>query len=99
MIVMAVVCGVAGWRFASLLVNEGGPWNVFTKIRRAAGIPDEGEIPDTFWAGLLSCFMCASVWTTAIMGFLWVVGLEWAVATFAAMTIAIAVEKGITHHE
>jgi hypothetical protein len=42
------------WRLAHLFHAEDGPWGVLARLRRAAG---EG-----FWAGLLDCFYCLSVW-------------------------------------
>lgn len=62
-----LIYGLATWRVASLFVNEAGPGNVFLRIRQWAGIEhdDDGNktiIPDTFFAGVLSCVWCASLW-------------------------------------
>lgn len=77
MIIELIVYGLATWRTASLFVNEAGPGNVFLHIRELAGIEhdDTGKvaiIPDGFFAGLLSCVWCASLWA----GGFWVV-LDW----------------------
>ena len=42
------------WRLSHLFHAEDGPWGVMAHLRRAAG---EG-----FWAGLLDCFYCLSLW-------------------------------------
>jgi hypothetical protein len=42
------------WRIVHLFYGEDGPWNVFVRLRRAAG---EG-----FWGSLLDCFYCLSLW-------------------------------------
>ncbi len=45
------------WRVTHLLGSENGPWNVFEKLRRWAGIG--------MWGELLSCFYCLSLWIAA----------------------------------
>lgn len=71
------ILALATWRISSLLVNEAGPGNIFRKIREWAGIGhDEAGnvymVPDRFFAKLLSCVWCASLW----------VGLGWAGISF-----------------
>jgi hypothetical protein len=53
-----VIAVLAAWRVTHLTVNEDGPWNVITRLRRLAG---EG-----FWGQLMDCFYCASLWVSAI---------------------------------
>ena len=48
---------LATWRLTHLLWGEDGPWDLFVRLRRAAG---EG-----FWGRLLDCFYCLSLWTAA----------------------------------
>jgi len=72
-----LIYSLGTWRVASLFVNEHGPGNIFNRIRELAGIrhDENGQIfmiPETFFAGLLSCVWCASLW---VAGF-WVV-LDW----------------------
>jgi hypothetical protein len=62
------------YRLSSLLSYENGPFEIFVRIRRWAGImhDDEGipiQWPRTFFGELLSCLWCNSVW----MGFFWIV--------------------------
>lgn len=45
------------WRLTHLLANEDGPWQSLTRLRAAAA--------GTFWAGLLACFYCLSLWIAA----------------------------------
>jgi len=44
----------AVWRITHLLNAEDGPWDVVVRLRRRAG--------DGFWAGVLDCFQCLSLW-------------------------------------
>lgn len=52
------------WRVTHLFVAEDGPWNLFARLRRRVG---EG-----FFASLLDCFYCLSLWVSAPLA--WVVG-------------------------
>ena len=42
------------WRITHLLNAEDGPWDLLVHLRVRAG--------DGFWAGLLDCFYCLSLW-------------------------------------
>lgn len=59
-LLLGVLCT---WRITHLLNAEDGPWNLVTKLRRAAGA-GFGE--------LLDCFYCLSLWVAA--PFAWVLG-------------------------
>jgi hypothetical protein len=50
------------WRVTHLVVYEAGPWDVFGRTRRAAGTG--------FFAELLGCFYCFSLWTAAPLAWL-----------------------------
>jgi hypothetical protein len=82
-----VVYGLATWRLASMVVREDGPWGMFMELRELAGIEhDDGEIfiiPDEFFANLLSCVWCASMW----VGFFWLV--FWMAWPWMAIRVAI----------
>ena len=45
------------WRVTHLLNAEDGPWDLVVRLRRAAGTG--------FFASLLDCFYCLSVWIAA----------------------------------
>lgn len=94
MIENAILAGLAGWRLASLLVQEDGPFSMFEIVRRWAGVPKIGlQAPRPFVGGLLSCVWCCSVWTC---GAAYALGyyVSWTpVAVLAAMSTAIAVQR------
>lgn len=92
MIIQMIAAGLAGWRLASLLVNEAGPYDVFARFRAWAGTPDVGEIRRGFLPDLLQCVWCASVWTTTAMWVFWYV-LPEVVLVFGAMAVAVTVEQ------
>lgn len=81
-----LVLGLACWRITSLFVSETGPFDVFLRIREAAGIGhDENDrpymYPDTFFAQLLSCVWCFSMWAALLSVFYWF---------FPTVTVAVA---------
>jgi hypothetical protein len=59
---------LAVWRLTHLLNAEDGPWGLVVRIRRRAGAG--------FWAGLLDCFYCLSLWIAAPLAY-WI-GSRWA---------------------
>lgn len=85
LLVQAVICGLGGWRLASLLVTEGGPFSVFGQLRERVGAGFEQR--DTFLSGVFSCVWCCSVWTATA---LWLLGMMWS-WTPGALTAAWAV--------
>ena len=100
---LIVLFGLATWRVSNLLVNEAGPFDMFTKIRECAGIEHlDGVptiVPDKFFAQLLSCVWCASIWVGAGWLIMWLVLPEVAplfAALFAFSTVAILVENQIS---
>ena len=50
-----------------MFVAEDGPWNLLTRLRRRAGVG--------FFASLLDCFYCLSIWVAAPIAF--VIGVGW----------------------
>lgn len=88
MIVEVVLIGLATWRISSLLVNESGPSDIFGKIRRRLGVPEQGEVKG-FFPSLLSCIWCLSTWIAPLF---WVIWTYWApepVMIIAAMTVTV----------
>jgi hypothetical protein len=55
------------WRLTHLLNAEDGPWDLVVRLRRAAGTG--------FFAGLLDCFYCLSLWMAAPIAVL--IGSGW----------------------
>lgn len=98
-----LVHGLAVWRVASLFVNEAGPFSIFLKIREYFGIKhyDNGlvaVIPDTFFAQLLSCVWCASLWVGIFftLFYLYDPNLSLKIAmVFSFSTIAILIETQV----
>ena len=86
------------WRLSSLLVNEGGPWDVFADIRYLSGVRyDQYSIPygDGFLAKLFSCVWCISVWVGAgvtLLYFLFPTVMLWLYLPFALSAGAIITE-------
>jgi hypothetical protein len=72
---------LAVWRVSSLFVRESGPAFVFKRLREKAGIVHDGEevalIPDTFFAQVLSCVWCFSIWAAFFWTAFWLVSPEW----------------------
>ncbi|HEY1261101.1 MAG TPA: hypothetical protein VGF34_17770 [Stellaceae bacterium] len=57
-----VLGSLAVWRITHLLHAEDGPWDLVVRLRRAAG--------DGFWAAVLDCLHCLSLWVAAVFA-LW----------------------------
>jgi hypothetical protein len=88
------MAGLAGWRIASLMVSEDGPFSVFARVRAWAGVPNVGpQLPRPFVGGVLSCLWCASVWTSACAWLTWEYLAHWPVAMMAAAAVAIVAER------
>lgn len=91
MILETLLIGLAGWRLASLLVNEMGPWHIFDRLRTLVGVKP-GLIGA--WAELFSCVWCMSIWTTLAAYFLYQIEPR-AVMVVAAAAVAILVEQQV----
>lgn len=95
------IFGLATWRAASMLVLETGPWRIFIRVREWSGIThDENDevmmIPDWFFAGILSCVWCCSMWVGAFWMIIWLIVplLAIKIATvFAFSAVAILVNR------
>lgn len=74
-----IIYALAVWRISSIFVNEGGPFDLFLKIRtNIAGIKyDEfgkmSMIPGNVLAGILSCVWCCSMWIGFFFTLFWLV--------------------------
>lgn len=95
-----IVYSIAIWRISNLFVNEKGPWMVFLNIRKRAGIghDDQGNpymIPDTFFAQVLSCIWCFSIWVSFFFTTFWLLSPEWSLklaVPFALSGVACLIE-------
>lgn len=67
---------IATWRISALVTKEAGPFHVFEKLRILAGVQHDADgnvvmVPEKFFAELLTCIWCSSIWIGAILFFLW----------------------------
>lgn len=96
-----IVYGLAVWRISSLFVREDGPALMFRRLREWAGITHDEQgvifmIPDTFFAGVLSCVWCCSVWISFFLTAFWLFSPEWslkAAVPFAMSGAAILIDR------
>ncbi|HKE24407.1 MAG TPA: hypothetical protein VKB88_18720 [Bryobacteraceae bacterium] len=81
-----VIASLAVWRVTHLLNAEDGPWRVWARLRRRAGVG--------FWGDLMDCFYCLSLWIAA--PFAWWLGggwTQWLLSWFAISGAAILLER------
>lgn len=86
MIEQAILIGLAGWRLASMLVDEDGPDSIFEKLRNRVGL-DTGEVSG-FFPTVFSCVFCMSVYTCLLFFLIWQIE-PIIVMVVASMTIAL----------
>jgi hypothetical protein len=86
-----IILALATWRLSSLLVNEEGPFSVFTNLRYLAGVRFD-EYSQSYGknvvADALQCVWCASVWIAIIWFAAWL--LFGAIATTVAIPFALS---------
>ena len=97
-----LIAALAGWRIASLISTEHGPWGVFLWLRRRYSSIEMEWVEASqhnryfympFGIGkLITCVWCTSVWTVGAM-FVAYEYAPWPVAMIAAMGAAIVVER------
>ncbi|MEK6300345.1 MAG: hypothetical protein AABO41_06455 [Acidobacteriota bacterium] len=63
-LVIGILCV---WRVTHLLHAEDGPWELLARLRGLAG--------SGFWASLLDCFYCLSIWVAVPFAF--IMSEEW----------------------
>lgn len=63
-LVLGILCV---WRVTHLFNAEDGPWNLMVRLRQRAGTG--------FWASLLDCFYCLSLWIAAPLAY--AIGNHW----------------------
>lgn len=66
-----LILALATWRISSLIVNEDGPGDIFTRLRVLAGVRYDGETfqqtADNVIAGAFMCIWCMSIWVGLIL--------------------------------
>lgn len=108
-----IISSIASWRIASLLQKENGPFNIFIKIRDYVGVTKVDDLPlneqllypneeyisnGTFFAEMISCIMCLSVWIGGLislyLGFTKMIEKSWIpLFTLAISAITILLEN------
>jgi hypothetical protein len=83
-----VLAVLAAWRITHLLSSEDGPWRLSARLRLAL----EGG----FWANLLNCFYCLSVWVSAPIAFWTGAGLKERALLWPAISAAAILLERIT---
>jgi hypothetical protein len=86
-----IVYALASWRMAYMLVNEAGPFMMFTQIRKVTGIQHDNAGKPIAWpdVNLLSCIYCTSMWTALFS----LIIPRWLVNILAISGLAILVES------
>lgn len=98
-----IIFGLAVWRISSLFVNEDGPFEVFRNFRLWSGIQYDdfgmmNMIPNSFFAGVLSCVWCCSIWISFFLTAIWLFYPEIALKAsvpFAFSAVAIIIDTRI----
>jgi len=90
-----LVSVLAVWRASHLLALEDGPFDVFSRLRRAAGTG--------FWGTLVGCLYCVSLWLAAPVALFLVEewrlrGLTWLALSGGAILLERATSR-VTWHE
>lgn len=91
MIEEVLIIGLAAWRLAVLIVAEDGPFQMFAKLRRLAGVRAGREITGLAFA--LTCVWCMSAYTAAAGWLTWELISPWPVLFFAAWGAALALDS------
>ena len=108
-----IIASISSWRIASLLQKENGPFDIFLKFRNFIGITNVEDLPineqllypneeyisnGTFFAEMISCIMCLSVWIGGLislyLGFTKMIEKSWIpLFTLAISAITILLEN------
>lgn len=95
-----LILTLATWRISSLLVNEDGPWDMFTRLRVFAGVRYDGETfqqtASNVVAGAFMCIWCMSIWIGLILLIAWSLWPQptlWIATLLALSAGAILIDK------
>ena len=96
-----LILSLASWRLAYMLVEEAGPFEVFSRLRYWAGVrsvvsrdndgqPVTSKVALNSLAEGLTCVWCMSVWTAALLLVPWppLEWLRWLLAVSAGAVLA-----------
>lgn len=87
------ILALATWRISSLLKDEDGPYEIFSRFRQAIGLTEHYQINangeqervllsnGSFFADVVQCFWCLSIW------------IGYAIAILAALCYLISWEQ------
>jgi len=95
------ILALATWRLSSLAAQEDGPYRLFARLRKAAGVRyDEHSIPagGNEFARMILCPWCSSIWFGAALAgtyLLWP-AVVWLALPFALSAAAILVHEHIS---
>jgi hypothetical protein len=94
-----LVLGLATWRVTSLLVEEGGPWNLLGRLRHRLGVRYD-EASRAYGLNVLSealtCAWCLSLWTGAGWTIFWLATGRlalWVALPFCLSAAAVVVQR------
>lgn len=85
-LVQMIIIGIAVWRLSYMLVEEEGPYEIFTRLRNWLGTDVDEDHRNQHLntlRGILECIYCISVW----LGFFFVA--VYVISPLAAMYIAL----------
>lgn len=100
-----LIYGLAVWRISSLLVNEEGPWGIFSRYRKwleiehiFPGAVASGylQVPDRFFPQIFSCVWCMSIWmaiAVSVCRYFFSAPTFYVCLTLALSAVAILVER------
>jgi len=99
MIEEMILLGLSGFRLASLISTERGPFDAFVRLRTLFGFVHDADghpisHPDTTFARGLACMWCSSVWMTGLSWLVWQVEPV-LVLLSAATAVAFVVEQNV----
>ena len=90
-----IILALATWRMSSLLAQEKGPGDIFSKIRARLGVMYiNDEVVGPAIARGITCIWCNSMWTGAVAGisyYLMGTPIVWLALPFALSASAIII--------
>ncbi len=86
-----VLGSLAVWRVTHLLTAEAGPWDVLLRMRRLT--------TGVFWATLLGCFYCLSLWVAVPVAYYLSTGWKERVLLWLSFSGAAILLERITSRE